>query len=211
MDEARLSFQRCNLDLRLFDGNFPAQRLGAVLESFVEGLQVQFTISLRDRITDSVSQRIRFEQLRNGSEETNHYDVEHHLLAQRFGDTCRRDAVNPHSRRQRADTHQVLFDDQSTLVLELRSKERVRLLRHHNQDVGPGNVGVEHRSIREDKLRAAGSAARLWPEVLRHGGVAGLVNATCLADDDGRQDDALPSESCDTDFAYWHEHASVST
>src|SRR5208337_3489702 len=98
MDEARLSFQRCNLDLWLFDGNSPAQCLGAVLESLVEGLQVQFTISLRDRITDSVSQRIRFEQLRNGSEETNHHDVEHHLLAQRFGDTCRRDAVNPHSR-----------------------------------------------------------------------------------------------------------------
>src|SRR5208337_3148466 len=207
----KLCFECGDCDLRLLLNDNLGECFGAVLESPVEGLQVQFAIRLRNGITDSVPQRIPFNHLRDGSEETDHHDVEHHLLAEIFGDTGGWDAVNTHSCRQLADAHQVLFDDQNALVLDLRSEERVRLLRHHDQDVGPGHVGIEHRRIGKNELCAAGTATRLRPKVLRHGGVAGLLNATCLADDDGRQDNALPSESCDTDLAYWHEHASVST
>src|ERR1039458_3655496 len=135
----------------------------------VERFQVQLPISWRHGSPHSIAQRFTSDHLGDGPEKSDHHDVEHHLLAELFGDAGCGDAVNAYSRWQFANPYQVLFDDEDAFVLELRSEQAVRLLRHHHQSVGPGHVGIQHRRIRKNELRATGSAARFRPEVLRHG------------------------------------------
>src|ERR1017187_341428 len=206
-----LVFQRGDFDLRVLLHDDFLEFLGAVLESPVEGLQVQFPISWRHGSAHSIAQRFTFDHLGDGPEKSDHHDVQHHLLAKLFRDAGGGHAVNAHTGRQLANPYQVLFKDENAVVLKLRSEGYVRLLRHHHQNVGPRHVGIQHGRIRKNELRAAGPAAGFGPEVLRHGGVAWLIDAARFADDEGRQDDALASKSCDTDLAYWHVQASVST
>ena len=73
-----------------------------------------------------------------------------------------------------SDADQVLLDDEDAVFLQLRSEQRVRFLRHRHQNVGPRDVGIENRLIRQDDLRAAGAATGFGAEGLGHGGVAGL-------------------------------------
>src|ERR1019366_3452558 len=203
-----LVFQGGDCDLRVLLHDDFRERLGAVLESPVEGFQVQFPISLRHGSAHSIAQRFTVDHLGDGPKKSDHHDVEHHLLAELFRDAGCGDAINAHSCRQLANPYQVLFNDENAVLLELRSERYVRLLRHHHQNVGPGHVGIQHGRVGKNELRAAGPTAGFGPEVLRHGGVARLIDASRFADDEGRQDDALASESCDTDLAYWHVQAS---
>ncbi len=96
--------------------------------------------------------------------------------------------------------YQVLLDQQQAAGLKLRRELVVRFLAQGDEDVRTGHVRVEDRLARENYLGAAGSAARLRAEVLRHGGVTALEDRGGLPDYAGGEDDALPAESRNSDF-----------
>jgi hypothetical protein len=98
------------------------------------------------------------------------------------------------------DVHQLLLGDQDAAGLQLRGETRVGFLRHHHQDVGLSDVGVENRLGGENHLRAGGAAAGFRSESLRHGGVAAFENRGGFADDGGGEDHALAAESGDSNF-----------
>ena len=97
-------------------------------------------------------------------------------------------------------SHQILLDDQDAAVFQFGREAHVGLLRHYDQDVGLGDVGIQDRRIGKDELRAAGAAAGFRTEVLRHGGVSALIDRGGFAEDDGGEDDSLAAETCDTNF-----------
>ncbi len=176
----------------------------SVLVSLVERLLVEFFERRRDGIGDGAAQRVGLEQLGNGGEESDHHDVEHHLLAEIFGQPRRGTTKDRGPGGNVADLHQFLLDDEDSARLQLRRELAVRLLRHDDQDVGMRDVGIEHRRIRQDHLRGAGAAARFRTEALGHGGEPAFKDAGGLAHHHRRQDHALSAESGDTDFRYWH-------
>ncbi len=201
MDEAEFtSLKRCYLDLRLFQRNFSIQRLDAVLVTLVERLAVQVAVSLGNRIGDGIAQRVGLQQAGYRSEEADHHNVEHHLLAQLFGKARRRAAIHAHPGWDAVHAHQVLLDDQRPVFPHLRRKDCVGLVRHHHQHVGTRDIGIKHRSVGQNDLRAASAAAGFRAEALRHGGKAVFVDAACLANDNGRENHALAAKPCDTDF-----------
>jgi len=57
--------------------------------------------------------------VRNRSEETNHHRIQHHAVAEFFGQAGRRVAVTLRLAWQVGNTHQALFDDQSAALLSV--------------------------------------------------------------------------------------------
>ena len=102
--------------------------------------------------------------------------------------------------RRSRNSHQILLDDQDAAIFQFGDEAHVRLLRHHDEDVWPGDVRVQDWRIGKDELRAAGAASGFRTEVLSHGGKRALKNRGCLAENYGRENHALAAEACDTNF-----------
>ena len=75
------------------------------------------------------------------SEESNHYRVQHHALAQFFGEVRGRNAIDFFVIVLVGNAHQIFLDDQQSLRLYFVREAVVGLLRHDDQHVGPGYIG----------------------------------------------------------------------
>ena len=120
-------------------------------------------------------------------------------------------AVDAHARGEIGNLHEILFDEQQAVFLQLRNEAAIGLVGHGDQNVGTSDIRVEDRFIGKDELRAASPAARFRPEILGHGGVLALENGGGLSDDGGGENHTLAAETGNSNLGQSHEQAGAST
>src|SRR6266567_2697747 len=177
-----------------------AYQISAVLEAFVEGLQVQLLECLRDGIGHRFAQVFGIQYAGDRRKEADHDHVENHLLPQFLGQPRGRDTVDTGAALKAADPHHVLLDDEQAALFQLRAEAREGFLRHYYQDVRLGDVRVGHRLVRQNDLRAGRSTAGFRAEALRHGGEVVLENARGFPDDGRRENHSLAAKAGDPDL-----------
>src|ERR1700722_790300 len=174
--------------------------LESVLQTFFEGFQIQVEEAGRNGIYNRIANSIGVKKVRNCSEEADHDGIKYHALTKLFGDASSGDAIDLQLLANTGDSHEILLNNKDAAIFQFGDKSHIGLLRHHYENVRLGDVGIKYGRVGQNELGAAGTAASFRSEILRHGGIAALIDRCGFTEDNGRKNHALAAKACDANF-----------